>query len=91
MKDRFDFDEGVFTHSQTFVNWVNLHYVTGGQGPLLLLWHGFLCSWFSWRKVMPKLAKNYTVIVPDMRVLAIRISRKPVLTQLRWLKTSEPS
>ena len=67
MKDQFDFDEGVFTHSQTFVNGVNLHYVTGGQCPLLLLWHGFLGSWFSWRKVMPKLAKNYTVIVPDMR------------------------
>ena len=44
-----------------------LHYVTAGSGSPVLLWHGFLGSWFSWRKLIPLLASHYTVIVPDMR------------------------
>jgi pimeloyl-ACP methyl ester carboxylesterase len=39
-----------------------LHYVIGGKGDPLVLLHG-------WRHVMPALAKNYTVIAPDLRCL----------------------
>ena len=49
------------------VNGVELHYVTGGEGPVVLLWHGFLGNWASYRKVLPLLVDNYTVVVPDMR------------------------
>ena len=56
-----------FTHDTTTVNGVRLHYVIGGQGEPMLLWHGFLGTWYSWHKLMPILAEHYTVIAPDMR------------------------
>ncbi len=56
-----------FTHHTAIANGVNLHYVIGGSGAPILLWHGFLETWYCWRKVMPTLAQKYTVIAPDMR------------------------
>jgi pimeloyl-ACP methyl ester carboxylesterase len=56
-----------FSHETTIANGVKLHYVIGGEGVPLLLWHGFLETWYCWRKVMPALAEKYTVIAPDMR------------------------
>jgi pimeloyl-ACP methyl ester carboxylesterase len=52
------------------VNGTKLHYVLGGdpKGDPLLLWHGFLGTWWVWRKVAPVLAeRGYAVLVPDMR------------------------
>lgn len=43
------------------------HFVMGGEGPPLLLVHGWLGSWYHWRKVMPLLARNHTVIAVDAR------------------------
>jgi pimeloyl-ACP methyl ester carboxylesterase len=60
-------DETGFGHDRLTVNGVNLHYVRGGSGTPVLLWHGFLETWYCWRKVMPALAGRYTVIAPDMR------------------------
>ena len=59
-----------FTSKAAKVNGVNLHYRLGGDpdGPPVLLWHGFLGTSQSWRKVMPLLASaGYAVLVPDMR------------------------
>lgn len=56
-----------FSHHTTEANGIQLHYLIGGSGEPLLLWHGFLETWYCWHKVMPELAKHYTVIVPDMR------------------------
>lgn len=64
--DNPTFDE-LFTHRKVFVNGVLLHVVVGGHGPALVLLHGWLGSWYSWRKVMPALAERFTVIVPDAR------------------------
>ncbi len=44
-----------------------IHYVMGGSGPPLLLLHGWMGTWYSWRKVMPLLAQTFTVIAPDCR------------------------
>jgi haloacetate dehalogenase len=41
--------------------------VIGGQGPPVLLLHGAPQSHISWRLVAPRLAANYTVVVPDLR------------------------
>ncbi|HEY9491832.1 MAG TPA: alpha/beta hydrolase, partial [Nitrososphaeraceae archaeon] len=38
--------------------------------------HGWPQTWYEWRHVMPSLAKNYTVIVPDLRGLGD--SSKPI-------------
>ena len=43
------------------------HVVTGGQGPPLLLVHGWPQTWYAWRLIMPTLARDFTVIAPDQR------------------------
>jgi haloacetate dehalogenase len=44
-----------------------LHTVVGGSGPPLLLIHGAPLTHLSWYRVAPELAKQYTVIAPDLR------------------------
>ncbi len=48
-------------------NGIRQHAVIGGEGPPLLLVHGWPENWYAWRHVMPELAKNYTVIAVDQR------------------------
>jgi pimeloyl-ACP methyl ester carboxylesterase len=54
---------------------VRLHAVIGGEGPPLLLIHGWPQTWFYWRLVMPALAKDFEVIAVDQR--GIGLSDKP--------------
>jgi pimeloyl-ACP methyl ester carboxylesterase len=65
----FDVGNVTFSHHMTPVNGIQLHYVIGGHGDPLLLLHGWPETWYEWRHVMPALAKNYTLIVPDLRGL----------------------
>ena len=59
--------------SDTFTSWyidtgeVRQHVVTGGEGPPLLLVHGWPQTWYAWRLVMPALARDFHVIAPDQR------------------------
>src|SRR5262245_57773074 len=46
---------------------VRLHAVVGGEGPPLLLIHGWPQTWYAWRMVMPPLAQDFEVIAPDQR------------------------
>jgi haloacetate dehalogenase len=39
----------------------------GGEGPPLVLLHGYPQSHLMWRKVAPALAQRFTVVVPDLR------------------------
>jgi pimeloyl-ACP methyl ester carboxylesterase len=48
-------------------NRVRLHCVTQGQGELVILLHGFLEFWYSWRHQIPALARHFKVVVPDLR------------------------
>lgn len=54
-------------HHNADNNGVKIHYVTMGEGPLVLLIHGFPDFWYSWRKQMPELAKSYRVAAMDQR------------------------
>ena len=65
----FQIDNVTFTHHMSSVNGIQLHYVIGGHGDPVLLLHGWPETWYAWRHVMPALAKNYTVIAPDLRGL----------------------
>ena len=46
---------------------VKIHYATMGKGPLIVMIHGFPDYWYSWRKQMPELAKNFKVVAIDQR------------------------
>ena len=48
---------------------VMLHYVSAGQGPPVVLLHGWPQTWWEWRHIIPALAPHYTVIAPDLRGL----------------------
>ena len=39
----------------------------GGNGPPLLLLHGFPQTHVIWHKVAPQLAERYTLVMPDLR------------------------
>ena len=58
-----------FSHNTASVNGIQLHYVIGGHGDPVVLLHGWPETWYEWHKIMPALAKNYTVIAPDLRGL----------------------
>ena len=65
----FDIDNVTFSHHMASVNGIQMHYVIGGQGDPIVLLHGWPETWHAWRHIMPTLAKNYTVIAPDLRGL----------------------
>jgi pimeloyl-ACP methyl ester carboxylesterase len=48
------------------VEGVEMHYLTGGQGPAVLLLHGYAETSRMWRPIIPILAKNFRVIAPDL-------------------------
>jgi pimeloyl-ACP methyl ester carboxylesterase len=54
---------------------LRLHAVTGGDGPPLLLVHGWPQTWYQWRLVMPTLARDFQVVAVDQR--GIGLSDKP--------------
>jgi pimeloyl-ACP methyl ester carboxylesterase len=54
---------------------LRLHAVIGGDGPPLLLVHGWPETWYAWRLLMPALARDFQVIAVDQR--GIGLSDKP--------------
>jgi pimeloyl-ACP methyl ester carboxylesterase len=57
-----------WVHQVAVVNDVRLHYVEYGDGPLVLLLHGFPEFWYAWRHQIPALAAaGYRVIALDQR------------------------
>lgn len=56
------------THSYLTRSDVRLHRVEAGEGPAVLLLHGFPEFWYSWRHHIPPFARaGYHVIAPDLR------------------------
>ena len=58
---------GTFTSRYIDTGDLRQHVVTGGDGPPLLLVHGWPQTWYAWRLVMPALARDFQVIAPDQR------------------------
>jgi haloacetate dehalogenase len=44
-----------------------INVVSGGNGPPLLLLHGYPQTHIEWRKIAPELAKHFTLVMPDLR------------------------
>ena len=56
------------TNRRVTTNGIKLNIAEQGQGPLVLLCHGFPESWYSWRHQFQPLADaGYHVVAPDMR------------------------
>jgi len=58
---------GTFTSRYIDTGDLRQHVVTGGDGPPLLLVHGWPETWYAWRLVMPGLASGFSVVAPDQR------------------------
>ena len=56
-----------FVSAMEKVNGTTLHYVRGGTGPALILVHGFPQDWYEWHAIMPRLARQFTVVGVDLR------------------------
>jgi pimeloyl-ACP methyl ester carboxylesterase len=56
-----------FASETMMVNGTTLHYVRGGNGPPVILIHGFPQDWFEYQGIMPRLAKHFTVVAVDLR------------------------
>jgi pimeloyl-ACP methyl ester carboxylesterase len=65
----------VFTSGLVEANGLRQHVVVGGDGPALLLVHGWPESWYAWRFVMPALANDFSVVAVDQRGMGL--SDKP--------------
>lgn len=48
------------------VKGLKLHYLTAGQGPTLILLHGYAETSLMWKPIIPLLAERFTVIAPDL-------------------------
>ncbi len=63
------------THHTAQVNGTRLHYVTAGDGPAVMLLHGWPQTSHEWRHVADLLAADHQVVAPDLR--AFGSSAKP--------------
>jgi pimeloyl-ACP methyl ester carboxylesterase len=48
------------------VDGLKLHYLTAGNGPVVILLHGYTQTSRMWRPLIPLLAEKFTVIAPDL-------------------------
>ena len=56
------------THRFVDTNGIRMHIAEAGEGPLVVLLHGFPESWYSWRHQLTALAEaGYHVVAPDQR------------------------
>jgi pimeloyl-ACP methyl ester carboxylesterase len=56
------------THREVSVNGLRFHIAESGQGPLVVLCHGFPECWYSWRHQLPALGEaGFHAVAPDMR------------------------
>jgi pimeloyl-ACP methyl ester carboxylesterase len=57
-----------FKHGFVHANGIRMHYVEQGEGPLVVLCHGWPESWYSWRRQLPALAEaGFRAVAPDQR------------------------
>ena len=62
-------------HGYADNNGVKIHYAAIGDGPLVVMIHGFPDFWYSWREQMEVLAGEYRVVAIDQR--GYNLSDKP--------------
>jgi haloacetate dehalogenase len=61
-----DFFPG-FEQRRIATSGAEINLMTGGRGPPLLLLHGYPQTHLLWRKIAPRLAEEFTLVIPDLR------------------------
>jgi haloacetate dehalogenase len=56
-----------FKQVKTKTSGATINFVTAGNGPPLLLLHGYPQTHIMWRKIAPQLSRIFTVVAPDLR------------------------
>jgi pimeloyl-ACP methyl ester carboxylesterase len=56
-----------FTNQYATVNGIQLHYVEGGSGPVLVCLPGWPQTWYSYHPIAAELAQHHRVIIVDVR------------------------
>lgn len=59
------YDRVVHHHAEN--QGVKIHYVTLGEGPVIVMLHGFPDFWYTWRHQMEFLSRHYKVVAVDLR------------------------
>ena len=82
-------------HRTIDTNGIQMHIAEAGEGPLVVLCHGFPESWYSWRHQIGTLADaGYHVVAPDQRGYGQTTAPEAIedYTQLStWWATSSDS
>ena len=89
-----DLDEDTFSSETIEINDVELHYVIGGDGPPVVLLHGWPQTWYEWQNVMPELAKDYTSAGPFMTQLMNQVATDvrggSISSSGHWITEEQP-
>ncbi len=72
-----------FRRLETEAGGVRFAGVVGGEGPPVLLLHGYPQTHVAWRRVAPALAEQHTVVIPDLPGYG---ASRPHATAPRWTK-----
>src|SRR4030042_4077533 len=67
--------KNMFQHKYADGNNIRLHYVTGGEGKLIIFLHGFPEFWYEWKNQLAEFGRDYQAVAPDMR--GYNLSSKP--------------
>ena len=67
--------ESKVTHGYADSNGVKIHYASLGQGPLVIMIHGFPDFWYTWRDQMEALSDKFQCVAIDQR--GYNLSDKP--------------
>jgi pimeloyl-ACP methyl ester carboxylesterase len=67
--------ESKVTHGYADSNGVKIHYASLGQGPLIVMIHGFPDYWYTWREQMEALSDKFQCVAIDQR--GYNLSDKP--------------
>ncbi len=62
-------------HDYADVNGVRLHYVSAGEGKLIMFVHGFPEFWYEWKNQLAEFGKDYQAVAIDLR--GYNLSSKP--------------
>jgi pimeloyl-ACP methyl ester carboxylesterase len=69
----------MFKHKYAEVNNIRIHYVTVGEGKLIMFLHGFPEFWYEWKDQLKEFGRDYQAVAPDMR--GYNLSSKPADVQ----------